>query len=334
MPNTEQFNEGFNDTRRWREWCSRMLTPACTQAVSLDLFCGAGGLGLGMSAAGLTGGAIDKDADSLLTHADNVAGPSPAMTALSSTTDWSPWRGTQIIMGGPPCQPFSGHGKQAGSGDSRNGFPAFLAAVEALRPSVAVAENVRGVLYRNREYFESVANDLKRLGYSVDVRLLKAEHYGVPQRRERVFLAAWRTGCWEWPVPFVNSPVASGVALGEGINRVRDDTKFLTPAMDVYVARYEKASSCRVPRDLDPARPSRTVTTRNLGSATSDMLRIRLPDGRRRMLTLEEGALLQGFPENFKFKGGAASVARQIGNAVPPLMGLAVAHSALRALGI
>ena len=333
MPDMEAFEGGFDDTPRWRGWCSRMLAPAPVLMSSLDLFCGAGGLGLGMAAAGLSGAALDKDADSLLTHGANMPCHPACAVSLSASTDWSPWQGTEVIMGGPPCQPFSGHGKQAGREDVRNGFPAFLSAVEALRPRVAVAENVRGVLYRNREYFEAVAEDLRRLGYQVEARLLKAEHYGVPQRRERVFLAAWRVGRWEWPEPFVSSPVSTGVALGEGMARTRDGDRFLTPAMDAYVARYEEASACRVPRDLDPARPSRTVTTRNLGSATSDMLRVRLSDGRRRMLSLDEGALLQGFPEEFRFVGGPASVARQIGNAVPPLMGLAVARSAQRAAG-
>jgi DNA (cytosine-5)-methyltransferase 1 len=95
--------------------------------------------------------------------------------------------------------------------------------------------------------------------------------------------------------------------------------------MDAYVAKYEAASKCRQPRDLKLDQPSRTLTCRNLGGATGDMMRIRLEDGRRRRIDVREAARLQGFPDWFKFKGTTASQFRQIGNAVPPLLSLALA---------
>jgi DNA (cytosine-5)-methyltransferase 1 len=98
--------------------------------------------------------------------------------------------------------------------------------------------------------------------------------------------------------------------------------------MDAYVAKYEAASKCRRPRDLNLDHPSRTLTCRNLSGATGDMMRIRLEDGRRRRLDVREAARLQAFPDWFKFKGTTASQFRQIGNAVPPLLSLALAKQA------
>ena len=79
-------------------------------------------------------------------------------------------------------------------------------------------------------------------------------------------------------------------------------------------------------------RPARTVTCRNLAGATSDMHRVRLPDGRRRRLTVGEGARLQSFPDWFRFSGNEYEKFGQIGNAVPPLFARALALSAAKCL--
>lgn len=125
----------------------------------------------------------------------------------------------------------------------------------------------------------------------------------------------------------MESPVTAGVALGALAAACPPDSKFLTASMDGYVARYEKASKCIRPRDLHLDRPSRTLTCRNLAGATGDMMRVLLPDGRRRRLTLAEAKRLQSFPDWFDLVGGETSTYNQIGNAVAPLMASALAQS-------
>lgn len=98
------------------------------------------------------------------------------------------------------------------------------------------------------------------------------------------------------------------------------------------MAAYEKKSQLVTPRDLHLDRPARTVTCRDPAGATSDMHRVRLPDGRRRRLTVGEGARLQSFPDWFMFSGTETDMYNQIGNAVPPLFARALARSVIACL--
>jgi DNA (cytosine-5)-methyltransferase 1 len=292
--------------------------------VALDLFAGCGGLALGFEAAGFLTVGFELDADCCDTYRQNLASPCHAMRLKpgQELTD-----GAAVIVGGPPCQPFSVNGHQNGKKDQRDGFPAFLWAVERYEPRVAVFENVRGMLYQNRAYFDGIVERLEELGYRVEWKMLNAVDFGVPQNRERLFVVAHH-GDFDFPTPtHRNRPVTAGEALGELAHTVPEGAKFLTPSMDIYVAKYEKASKCIRPRDLHLDRQSRTVTCRNLNGATGDMLRIRLPDGRRRRLTVREGARLQSFPDWFEFCGTEGSQFNQVGNAVPPLLGKAIALS-------
>jgi len=202
--------------------------------------------------------------------------------------------------------------------DSRDGFPIFISAVQRLQPDLWMFENVRGVLYSNRWYFEQILEALKALNYVVEVRLLNAVNFGVPQNRERVIVVGHR-GEFRFPSG-LPSRVTAGEALGDSMRQAPPGSKFLTPSMDEYVAKYERASFCVRPRDLHPNQPARTLTCRNLAGATGDMHRVRLPDGRRRRLFIREAARLQSFPDWFEYCGGEISQVNQVGNAVPPLL--------------
>src|ERR671933_27026 len=295
-----------------------------TAPLVIDFFAGCGGLALGFEVAGLRTVGYEMLEDACATYQHNLHG---TCYQLTLTRNPNLTAEADVIVGGPPCQPFSVNGHQLGLQDSRDGFPIFLDAVDRYHPQIALFENVRGMLFRNKAYFEEIVIALKELGYIVEWDILNAAHYGVPQRRERLFCVAHR-GRWKWPQKtHLNSPYTAGEALGELAFLAPPDSKFLTPSMDEYVKKYEIASKCIRPRDLHLDAPSRTVTCRNLSAPTGDMLRIKLPDGRRRRLTVREGARLQSFPDWFEFKGNEESQCNQIGNAVPPILAKALACS-------
>lgn len=319
-----------DETRAWLDYLNRQLAiPAGTgKPIALDLFAGAGGLGLGFEAAGFETVGFEMDADACATYSTNLARPChQAEIGVGFDFGFTP----DVIIGGPPCQPFSVIGYQRGPRDPRDGIPTLLDAVERYRPKLAMIENVRGLLYRNRSYLDAVVKELERFGYKVDCRLLRATDFGVPQNRERVVIVASESR-FDWPEKMVAKPVTAGVALGELALAAPPDGKYLTASQDRYIGVYEQKSKCVRPRDLHLDRPARTLTCRNLGASTSDMQRIKLSDGRRRMLTSREGARLQSFPDWFRFVGKDYSVAKQIGNAVPPLMAHALAIQIMKSL--
>jgi DNA (cytosine-5)-methyltransferase 1 len=139
-----------------------------------------------------------------------------------------------LLAGGPPCQPFSIGGRHGAYLDSRDMFPRFFQAVRELRPKAFLIENVRGLVRQNfLNYFEYITLQLAQselqpkpdeswvdhlarlerhhnsgvsddLGYRVTFRLLNAADYGVPQKRERVFIVGFRSDLnanWSFPEP-------------------------------------------------------------------------------------------------------------------------------------
>lgn len=206
---------------------------------SVELFAGAGGLAMGMSRAGFEHAAIvEWDHDSCETfrhnqhnHARNVE-QWPLFESDARTFDYSMIAGDVIVVsGGPPCQPFSLGGKHRGQMDDRDMFPEAVRAVRELRPKAFIFENVKGLLRQSfASYFEYIQlqlsypeqtrcvgeswdQHLSRLErhhtsnraaatYNVIYRLLNAAKYGVPQRRERVFLVGFRSDLgvnWNFP---------------------------------------------------------------------------------------------------------------------------------------
>lgn len=292
--------------------------------LAIDLFAGAGGLGLGFAAAGFRTIGYECVKDTAETYRRNLG--ECILGKLDTDTKY-PSHVTAVI-GGVPCQPFSVRGKQQGAADKRNGFPIFLSAVSRCMPALAVFENVEALGRRHLNYLEQVLTDLSSMGYSTSWRVLEASEYGVPQRRRRLFGVAHRS-TWSFPMPALRQ-VNVGTALA-GIS-IGDEADYLTPAQEKYVAAYESASKCRNPRDLDRGKLSRTLTCRNLADATGDMVRLVEADGRRRRLSVREAARLQSFPDWYEFHGSTKSALRQIGNAVPPLMAKAVAVEAMKAL--
>lgn len=195
---------------------------------SLELFAGAGGLALGMSSLGVRHEAVvewNHDACQTI-RANQRAGVAPMAHWPDPTEgdvrsfDYGPFKGVDLVTGGPPCQPFSMGGKHRAFLDERDMFPEAVRAIREVRPRAFVIENVRGLTRESfGNYFayillqmefpslvarknEEWENHLARLekhktkggasDYRVVWRLLNAADYGVPQQRWRVFFVGFR----------------------------------------------------------------------------------------------------------------------------------------------
>lgn len=194
-----------------------------------DLFAGAGGLSLGFAEEGFhVVVAVEHDPDSAATYRGNherLAGPGMPLVKLHEEdicgVGFAQYAGQlDVVVGGPPCQPWSLGGLRRGHADPRDGIPQFARALYEASPRAFVLENVAGLAQgAAREAFELVLEVLAgdkplkvlvgdqapqraRLDYDVSWRVLQAAEYGVPQNRRRLFVVGTRPGTrFVWPVP-------------------------------------------------------------------------------------------------------------------------------------
>ena len=110
-------------------------------------------------------------------------------------TDFTIHRGSiDILTGGFPCQPYSSAGKRLGKEDERHLWPHMLRAIQEIKPTYVVGENVRGITnWNGGVVFEEVCADLEACGYEVQPILLPACAVGAPHRRDRLWFIAANT---------------------------------------------------------------------------------------------------------------------------------------------
>ena len=308
---------------------------------SIELCAGAGGQAIGLEKAGFEHDAlVEIDSHCCETLRLNRPKWNVIEDDLRVFKDRaSDFKGVDLVAGGLPCPPFSIAGKQLGALDERNLFPDALDVIDAVRPKAVMIENVRGFLGAVFEdYRAHLKQQLKKLGYEADWRLLNASDFGVPQLRPRVVIVATRKEYWsnfEWPCTERYNPKTVGQTLYPmmsangwiGAKKWRDNADEIAPTI---VGGSKKHGG----PDLGPTRARLAwaklgVEGRTLAEAAPESDFVGMP-----RLTVPMVALLQGFPKDWKISGKKTNAYRQVGNAFPPPVAAAVASQLREAIGV
>ena len=306
---------------------------------SIEFCAGAGGQALGLEQAGFRHAAlVEIEAD----YAQTLRLNRPQWdvhTADMNQFDGRPYKGMDLLAGGLPCPPFSVAGKQLGDKDERNLFPAALRLIDEIRPKAVMIENVRGFLSAVFEdYRLHLKQQLHKLGYHAEWRLLNASDFGVPQLRPRVVIVALRKDlveAFDWPDVKPHNPPTVGETLKDlmGANGWAGTQRWAEQANDIAPTIVGGSKKHGGP-DLGPTRARKAwaslgVEGRSLAEAAPEPDFCGMP-----RLTIPMVARLQGFPDDWQFYGRKTTAYRQVGNAFPPPVARAVAQNLKVALRV
>ena len=326
----------------------------------IELFAGAGGLALGLEQAGIESvllNEIDKHACSTLRvnrpHWNVVEGD-------VAKINFENYRGkVDLVTGGFPCQAFSYAGKKLGFEDTRGTlFFEFARAIKETQPTIAVGENVRGLLnHDSGNTLRGMTSVLNELGYDViPPKVLKAIFFRVPQKRERLIIVAIKKGSasdFQWPQPEktiyslqdalkagvlydTDVPVSAGQAYPK---RKREILEQVPPGgywrdlpedlQKEYMLKsfYLGGGKTGMARRMSWQEPSLTLTCSPAQKQTE-----RCHPEETRPFTVREYARIQTFPDSWSFEGSMHSQYKQIGNAVPVNLAKALGQSLVQTL--
>ena len=326
----------------------------------IDIFAGCGGLAYGFVSAGFThAGAVEVDALAAETYKANV--DDAVLIAEISTV--RVWPKAEVLLGGPPCQGFSQLGSRSGA-DPRNGlWREYVRALDGTQAVVFVMENVPQLL-KSRQ-FAMFTREVGARGFQLaELHVLNAADYGVPQKRLRAIVIGSRLGDPKLPTPThggavvpyetVRHAFSTPTALpaepdGRNWHRARNGIR--PSSITRYRAVPAGGNRFDMQRELDRRNLGHLVPRcwREKPSGTTDVFgRLRwnepsvtirteffkpekgryLHPTEHRPITVREAARLQSFPDTFVFPEhqSLVSVARQIGNAVPPRLAQAIAQ--------
>lgn len=302
----------------------------------VSLFCGAGGLDLGLIHAGhQIVWANDNDADAIATYRHNI-GPHALLADICEVPS-EKIPDADAVVGGFPCQGFSQANLLRHAGDERNTlYQEFLRVIGHKQPKWFLAENVRGILSLDRgRAIAQIERDFVGAGYRVAKRLFNVADYGVPQHRQRVIIAGTRSDLpltcnYTFPAPthqkmnvesLLLSDLSPWVSVGEALCEIPDPAPHVS-LLNHSGSRYKITNrNFTGHRNTDASKPSPTILAR--GSGKGGVCAIQHPRNHRRM-TIRESAIIQTFPLDFEFVGGMGSCYRQVGNAVPVLFAQAL----------
>jgi DNA (cytosine-5)-methyltransferase 1 len=234
----------------------------------------------------------------------------------------------ELLIGGFPCQSFSIAGQRKGLDDERGEL--YMHMVDILKekqPKVFIAENVKGILSVNGgRVFQKIISDFESAGYKVKYKLINATKFGVPQKRERVFVVGVRNNIKK-DFQFI-LPKTRSVVLNDVLQKKRDIDKKYFFSERAHQGLKNANKAFNKGRAQDVLGSCNTISTHLAKSSlngTDPVITVGKEKYRR--LTPLEAARIQSFPDNFEFIGSDAKKYIQIGNAIAPVVMWHVAKS-------
>jgi len=320
---------------------------------SIELFCGAGGLALGMHNAGIqTKMLVDFDKNSIQTIQQNR----PEWNAHCASVidiDLDDYEGQiDVMAGGFPCQAFSYAGKSLGFADIRGTlFYEYARLIKQVKPKLVLGENVKGLAsHDNGRTLSAIINELESLGYRVAYKVLRSQFLDVPQKRERLIIFGLRHDIDSeilFPVEkdytITMRAALKGVPKSEGqtyseskyeIMKLIPEGGYWKDLPEHLKKKYMGGSyhlgggKTGMARRLAWSEPSLTLTCNPAQKQTE-----RCHPGETRPLTIREYARIQTFPDDWTFIGSTSSQYKQIGNAVPVNLGYHIGLAIRKMLG-
>lgn len=305
---------------------------------SLEICAGAGGQALGLEWAGFChAAAVEIDAHAASTLRRNRPHWQILQQDLRSI-DGTQFRGIDLIAGGVPCPPFSIAGKQLGPDDQRDLFPTALRLIGAARPAAVLLENVPGLATaRFAAYRAAIVLELRRLGYEVEWQVVNACNFGVPQLRPRFLLVALNSRAFRhfaWPVPTPSPPTVGSALQDLMASRGWRGAFAWAQAANGIAPTLVGGSKLHGGPDLGPTRARAAwkllhVDGRGVADHAPDES---YPVEALPRLTVRMAARIQGFPDDWCFEGKKTAAYRQVGNAFPPPVAMAVGRAIMDSL--
>lgn len=322
----------------------------------LELFAGAGGLALGLEKSGLNCIALNEiDKWACQTLRENR----PTWNVLEGDIknyNFSKYENNvDIVTGGFPCQAFSYAGKKLGLNDTRGTlFYEFARVVNEVKPKICVGENVKGLLSHEKgKTLKGMISVLDEIGYNVvsPVKVLKAIHYNVPQKRERLILIGIRKDIdlkYDYPLPYdtiynlsdalkkgklfdCNVPKSEGSKYPKHKKVVLDlvPPKGYWRDLPLHIQKeymqksfYLGGGKTGMARRIGWDEPCLTLTCSPAQKQTE-----RCHPEETRPFSVREYARIQTFPDEWKFNGSISQQYKQIGNAVPVNLAKEIGYS-------
>lgn len=303
----------------------------------VEICAGAGGQALGLELAGFEHIALVEYEQE---YCDVLRNNRPEWNVICADVhhfDGKKYKGVDLFAGGVPCPPFSKASKQLGKDDERDLFPEAIRLIDEMKPRAVMLENVRGFLEpKFNDYREHILKSIEDLGYNVQIKLLSACDYGVPQLRPRVVIVGIRKDeSGEFHYPAANGHAAPTV--GQTLKHLMGEKNWR--GLDEWVAKADKIAPTIVGGskkhggpDLGPVRARKAwaelgIDGRGVANEPPEEDFTGMP-----RLTKEMIALIQGFPEEWQFGNKKTSACRMIGNAFPPPVARAVGLEIRRCL--